>query len=393
MSVAVIVGTDKGAAVLRSDEARRRWDVDALQLPGWRVTASTRDQQGRFYVAVASEVYGAAVVVSDDLEHWRQLDNPPRYWPDDRGNAGHHRLIRGSDFAGVYADQQRRYLDQIWKLHAAGDRLYAGVSEAGLFRSDDRGETWHPVLGLNEHPSRPTWVPGAGGLGLHSILTDAERPERIWIGISAAGVFRTDDGGETWERKNDGVASDTIEAGDVGWESMPAGVTTIEAFCAHGLTHDPRHAEVIYRQDHHGMYLTRDGGDHWELVESGLPVVELAGGKRCVFGFAVALDPRTETVLSIPLAGDNFRYPVGGELKVYRTHVGDESWEATSEGLPAVCFSNILRGAISVDHLDPCGAYFGTTGGDIFASNDVGQTWSALPARLPRVLSVNAFAL
>jgi photosystem II stability/assembly factor-like uncharacterized protein len=393
MAVAVLVGTDKGAAVLRSDDERANWTTEALQLPGWRVTAATRDASGRFYAAVGSEVYGAAIVVSDDLESWRQLDAAPRYEPTDRGNAGHHRLIRGTDFAGVYADQQRRYIDQIWKLFAAGDTLFAGVSEAGLFRSDDGGESWQPVLGINEHPSRPTWVPGAGGLGLHSILVDGEHPERMWVGISAAGVFRSDDGGETWERKNDGVAGDTIEPGDVGWEDVPVGVSKVEAFCVHGLTHDPHHADVIYRQDHHGMYITRDGGDSWELLEGGLPVVELSNGRRCVFGFAVALDTGSETVLSIPLAGDGFRYPIDGKLRVYRTHVGDESWEPTGEGLPDACFSNILRGAISLDSLDPCGAYFGTTGGDVFASRDAGQSWEALPVRLPRVLSVDAFAL
>ena len=248
----------------------------------------------------------------------------------------------------MYPDQQRRYIDQIWKLFAVGDALFAGVSEAGLFRSDDRGESWRPVLGMNEHPSRAAWVPGAGGLGLHSILVDRQRPERMWVGISAAGVFRSDDGGETWERKNDGVAGDTIEEGDPGWEDLPTGVTKIEAFCVHGLAHDPDNADVIYRQDHQGMYITRDGGDHWESIEGGLPVVELSNGRRCVFGFAVVLDTHSETVLSVPLAGDSFRYPVDGELRVYRTHVGDESWEPTAEGLPDAYYSNILRGAISL---------------------------------------------
>ncbi len=392
MTVAVIVGTDKGAAIMRSDAARERWEVDALQLPGWKVTATTRDAQGRFYVAVASVVYGAAIVVSDDLKTWRQLEHPPQYKSTDRGNPGHYRFIRGMDFPAIYTEQ-RRYIDQIWRLKAIGDVLYAGVSEAGLFRSEDRGESWRPVLGLNEHHSRPTWLPGAGGLGLHSILVDDENPRRMWVGISSAGVFRTDDDGETWTQKDEGVAPDTVSVDELGLQGMPRGVTQIESWCAHGLAHDPAQAEVIYRQDHFGMHVTQDGGDHWRLLEGGMPVVELGNGQRCVFGFAIALDPGSQTVLSVPLGGDNFRYPPDGKLRVYRTDVGDQAWEATDRGLPEDCYASVLRGAIAVDVLDPAGAYFGTTAGDVYASNDVGESWTELPATLPRILSVNAFVL
>lgn len=392
MSVAVIVGTDKGAAVLRSDDARERWEVDALQLPGWKVAAATRDSQGRFYAAVSSVVYGAAVVVSDDLKTWRQLEHPPRYEPTDRGNPGHYRFIRGMDFPAIYTEQ-RRYIDQIWKLKAVGDVLYAGVSEAGLFRSNDRGESWEPVRGLNEHPTRDVWLPGAGGLGLHAILVDDDDPRRMWVGISSAGVFRTDDGGETWEQKDDGVAPDIAPVDELGLQGMPQGVTSIESWCAHGLASDPSNADVIYRQDHFGMHVTRDGGDRWELLEAGLPVVELGNGRHCVFGFAIALDPGSQTVLSIPLGGDNMRYPLDGKLRVYRTQVGDESWEATDRGLPDDCFASILRGAIDVDGLDPGGAYFGTTAGTLYASRDAGESWTQIPATLPRILSVDAFAL
>jgi hypothetical protein len=228
---------------------------------------------------------------------------------------------------------------------------------------------------------------------LHSILVDEMDPDRMWVGISSAGVFRTDDGGDSWTQKDEGVAPDIVDVDDLGLQGMPQGVARIESWCAHGLAHDPATADVIYRQDHFGMHVTHDGGDHWELSEQGLPVVELGNGRRCVFGFAVALDPRTETVLSVPLGGDNTRYPVDGQLRVYRTQVGDESWDRVERGLPDDSYSSVLRGAIGIDGLDPCGVYFGTTGGTLHASADVGASWSTLPGTWARILSVNAYAL
>ena len=256
---------------------------------------------------------------------------------------------------------------------AAGDAVYAGVSEAGLFRSLDRGRSWQPLRGLNEHPTRPEWIPGAGGLGAHSILVSDDATPRIWAGISAAGVFRSDDGGETWAEKNDGVN------GDAG-------------FCVHGLAHDPANPDLIYRQDHRGYYLTRDGGESWTEIENGLPQAELSDGRVCVFGFAAAYDPRARTAYAIPLAGDNFRYPFDGKLRVYRTSDEGASWVPNASGLPDDCYASVLRGAISLDRLDPCGVYFGTTSGTVHLSNDGGATWSELPQRLPRILSVTAFA-
>jgi photosystem II stability/assembly factor-like uncharacterized protein len=233
-------------------------------------------------------------------------------------------------------------------------------------------------------------MPGAGGLGLHSILVDEANHDRMWVAISSAGVFRTEDGGTTWDKIDDGVAPDVVEVEDA---DATQGVTRFESWCPHGLAADPNDANVIYRQDHFGMHVTRDGGANWELLESGLPIVELSSGRRCVFGFAIALDPRTGTVLSLPLGGDNARYPVDGRLRVYRTHVGDESWEEHAGGLPDNCYSNILRGAIGTDGLDPCGIYLGTTGGTVYASNDVGESWATLPGSWPRILSVNAYTL
>jgi photosystem II stability/assembly factor-like uncharacterized protein len=383
MPVVVIVGTDKGAMLLRADDARERWELGELGFRGWRVTAAARDPGGRTYVAVATEVFGCAILASDDLERWEQLEAAPRFEPGDRGNPDHSRTIffrpedvRASQTAsnplGLYAG---RHVDQIWKLHSAGGVLYAGVSEAGLFRSEDRGKSWQPVRGLNEHESRAGWIPGFGGLCLHSILSDARDPRRLWAGISAAGVFRSDDGGATWARKNEGV---------------PKG----EGFCVHGLAQDPSDADRIFRQDHRGMYRSLDGGESWEPIENGLPIGRLSEGRDCAFGFPVEVDPATGAAYAFPLAGDDFRYPPGGRLRVYRTRDGGAHWEALERGLPREPrYTNVLRGAMSVDRLDPCGVYVGTTSGHVFASRDRGESWIELPCTLPKIRCVEAFRL
>jgi photosystem II stability/assembly factor-like uncharacterized protein len=281
-------------------------------------------------------------------------------------------MIASTTPPGTGADEPR-HVDQIWTLHCAGETLYAGVSEAGLFRSDDRGRSWQSVASLNEHATRPEWIPGFGGLALHCVLSDANDPQRLWVGISSYGVFRSDDGGRTWARKNDGV---------------PEG----ETFCVHGMAHDPRNPERIFRQEHRGMFRSVDAGDHWELIENGLPVSELSDGGRCSFGFAVQVDPLTGYAYSFPLAGDDFRYSPEGRLRVFRTRDGGERWESLDRGMPAEPrYTSVLRGAMSIDHMDPCGVYFGTTSGHVFASRDRGDSWQELPCTLPKILCVEAF--
>lgn len=371
-SVTVLAGTTKGLAIYRSDEARTRWEMEPLALGGWKVTAAARDAGGRTYAAITGDIYGVALMVSDDdCKTWRQLEAAPRFPEGVKGNADHTRLIGNSlPFEEVNFDQ--RHLDQVWRLHVAADgALYAGVSEAGLFVSRDRGESWTAFEALNEHPTRKDWMPGFGGMGLHAILTDPANPERIWAGISAAGLFRSDDGGKSWEMKNEGV-------------------NNFGGWCVHGVAHDPAHPNVIYRQDHRGMYRTDDGGDTWVLIENGLPGATLSDDHHCVFGFAMAFDPKTNSAYAIPLQGDNFRHPHEGKLRVFRTRDGGAHWAPCGQGLPDACYANILRGAIALDHADPCGIYFGTTAGQMFASRD-GESWQALPGTLPRVLSVTAY--
>ncbi len=370
MGVVVIVGTVKGAALLRSDASRQSFSFDGLEMRGWIVTAATRDAQGRYYVGVTHDVWGATILTSDDLATWTQLENAPRYAATDAGNPEHNRILGAMDPMGRFKEGGR-YVDQIWKLHAVGDVIYAGVSEAGLFRSDDRGKSWQAAPGLNDDPDRASWGPGFGGLCAHTVLADARDPQRLWVGISSEGVFRSEDGGLSFARKNDGVSA-------------------AEGYCVHSLAHDPSDADVIYRQDHRGMYRSRNGGDSWETIENGLPLAELSDGRRCVFGFPIEMDPKSGSVFAVPLEGDSFRYPHGGKLRVYRTQDGGESWQALGRGLPDESYTAVLRGALAVDTLDPCGVYFGTTSGTVFASADRGESWTRIPATLPKVYCVEA---
>ena len=373
MGVVLVVGTQKGAILAHSNDTRQKWDIGDLLFKGWIVTATARDAGGRYYLAATHFVYGAVVMVSDDLTTWRQIEKGPKYEASDVGSIEHLRMIGRSDPAGA-GKPPTRTLDQIWTFHVAGDRVYAGVSEAGLFRSDDRGESWQPVRGLNDHADREKWNPGAGGLCAHSVLVDPNNPNRIWVGISAVGVFRSDDGGATWTDKNDGIRQ---------------GV----GYCVHGLAQDRDRPDVIYRQDHRGMYRTADAGDTWQLIENGLPVSTLYGGDRAAFGFPVVIDPRTKAVYAVPLESDEFHVPHEGKLRVYRSADEGQRWEALASGLPPeAVYTSVLRGAMSVDGLSPCGIYFGTSSGSVYGSNDGGDSWSRLPATLPRVLSVKAFA-
>lgn len=370
MSLALIVGTKKGAFVFTTED-RKSWRQD-FALKGWAVTASVRDDQGRVYAAVAHDVYGPTILASDDLKEWKQLDAAPRFRPGEKGNAEHIRIVASGDFTGKYKDAPR-LVDQIWTLHFAHGALYAGVSEAGLFVSRDRGQSWQPVDGFNNHPTRDTWPPGFGGLGAHTILSDAANADRMWVGVSSSGFFRTDDGGKTWSQKSSGIPGDTGQ-------------------CVHCVAHDASDADVLFRQEHRGVYMSRDGGDNWQKIEDGLPVSELSEGFHCSFGFPIVMDKRSGNVFVVPLEGDNFRMPRDGRLAVYRSHRGAR-WEELRRGLPDNSYAGVLRGAMAADQLEPGGIYFGTSSGAIYGSDDTGESWSQIAQGLPRILSVEAYPL
>lgn len=356
----VMVGTRKGAFFYWSDEDRREWRVDGPLLKGWEVNDLQLDLRGErpvAWAAVGHHVYGATAQRSDDLgASWTQIENGP-----------------------AYSEDADRKLERVWTVvPGRGDEpevLYAGVAEAGLFESRDGGGSWREVEGLNDHPTRPAWSPGAGGLCCHTILPDPSDDRRLWVGISAVGVFRTDDGGATWRTRNEGlpIAAASPEHPDVG-------------SCVHKMVCAPDEPSRLYQQNHQGVFRSHDAGDSWQRIENGLPAR---------FGFPMVMHPRdSRTLYIIPLESDEYRFFPGGALTVYRTRDGGDSWQPLSTGLPpADGYTGVLRAAMAVDGMDRCGLYFGTTGGQLFASADEGESWRALPGLLPRIASVTAAVL
>lgn len=369
MSVVVIIGTEKGAFVARATSERRNWQIEGPLFKGWKVTASGRSPSGHYLLATASQVYGVAIHKGSDLKSWRQITSGPAYPPP----TAETKAAASGDPDAEWVERARiRKLNQIWTLHCDATRHYAGVDTAGLFSSEDDGETWQPVTALNDHPTRPSWFPGAGGLCAHTVLVDPKRPASIWCAMSAVGVWRSDDGGASWLTKNEGVRCIAPD------KDIP-GI----GYCVHGLAQDPADANTLFRQDHTGMYRTRDGGDRWERIENGL---------ASWFGFPIALDPHTRALFAFPMESDEYRLPVDGKFRVYRSRDEGDSWEPLARGLPETpSYAGVLRGAMAVDGLDPAGVYVGSTSGDVFASADGGDSWEALPCRLPRVLSVKAY--
>ncbi|HKZ29593.1 MAG TPA: exo-alpha-sialidase [Acidimicrobiia bacterium] len=344
MGVTVAVGTEKGAYLLRSDGARGDWDLEGPLFKGWKVTTFGEAGDGTYLFATGSNWFGAALHRSSDLKEWTQIVDGPT-WPE------------GGD----------RKLTQIWTLTRAGDTLYAGVDEAGLFRSEDHGDTWQPVDELNEHPTRSAWQPGLGGLAAHRVVVDEGDPDRIWVAISAVGVFRSDDGGASWVAKNRGVQR-TVDAED--FEDI--------GYCVHCIVQDPTDVNRLYRQEHRGVFRTDDGGDTWERIEEGLP----AG-----FGFPISLDQVTGRLFVVPLESDENRLPVEGAFRVYRSDNRGDSWHISGAGHPdAATFTAVLRGAMDADQQK--GIYLGTTAGKVIATADAGEAWTTLPWTLPRILSV-----
>lgn len=348
MGVRLLVGTAKGGFWLTSED-RSQWTVEGPFFKGWKVTSGLRLGDGRFLVGVASDIFGPTLQVSENGQDWTQIDDGPAY-------------PEGGD----------RKLRQIWTLAENRGTLYAGVQQAGLFTSSDGGESWEPVAGLNDHETRSGWVPGAGGLCAHALLFDDTTPDRMWCGISAVGVFRTDDGGTTWTPRNEGV---TVVLEDKQHKDIGR--------CVHGLTQDPDDPNRIYRQDHSGMYRSADGAETWERNEEGLPAA---------FGFPIVVDRASRHLFVAPQQSDQFRIPVDNRLQVFRSTDQGDSWHSASKGLPpANTFGTVLRGAMAVDDLEPGGVYFGTTSGTVHASADLGESWSNLPVSLPRIYHVSAW--
>jgi photosystem II stability/assembly factor-like uncharacterized protein len=363
-SVRVLVGTKKGAFILTSDGARKNWTVEGPHFGGWELyhlKASPADPN-RLYASQSSGWFGQVIQRSSDGgKTWEAVGNKFAY----DGDTGTHQWYDGTPHPWEFK--------RVWHLEPSPtdpDLIYAGVEDAALFRSNDGGQNWTEMPGLRQHGTGKTWTPGAGGLCLHTILFDPSRPERMFIAISAAGAFRSDDGGGTWRAINRGLRSQYIPD--------PEAET---GHCVHRIALHRSRPNTLFMQKHWDVMRTDNAGDEWREVSGNLPTD---------FGFVIDVHAHEpETIYVVPIKSDSEHYPPDGRLRVYRSRTGGDEWEALGKGLPERdCYVNVLRDAMAVDSLDRCGIYFGTTGGQIYASPDAGDSWAPIVRDLPPVLSV-----
>ena len=367
--VRVLVGTRKGAFVITSDGKRESWEVSGPHFGGWEIyhVAGSAVDPDRLYASQSNAWFGQLIQRSDDGGRtWEPVGNRFDY----KGVPGTHQWYDGTPHPWEFK--------RVWHLEPSPtdpDTLYAGVEDAALFRSADGGQTWEELSGLRGHGSGPSWAPGAGGLCLHTILFDPSTERRMFVAISAAGVFRSDDAGESWQAANRGLQSEGIPDPDAE-----------VGHCVHRIAMHPARPEVLFMQKHWDVMRSDDSGTSWYEVSGNLP---------SDFGFPIAIHAHEpETIYVVPIKSDSEHYPPEGKLRVYRSKTGGNDWEALTDGLPqSDCYVNVLRDAMSVDSLDPCGVYFGTTGGQVYASSDAGTAWRPIVRDLPSVLSVEVQTL
>jgi photosystem II stability/assembly factor-like uncharacterized protein len=353
----LIVGTVKGVFLYHTDERRTDWRMTGPHLGGWEIFSVCGDPRAnRILAGTCHFAHGATIRTSSDLgANWSPVAKDPAF-PD------------GSSFE----------LKHIWQIvpghPAQPGTWYAGVDDAGIFTSRDDGQTWSELSGLTSHPTRPRWVPGFGGLCLHSVLVDPTNARRLWVGISAVGVFRSEDGGESWQICNEGlhnVAPDFVQDPEMGR-------------CVHKMAIDPQRPGVLYLQFHGGVFKSENAGDSWTRISAGLPHD---------FGFPMAVTSRSD-IFVVPLLADDNRIVPDGALKVWRSRDQGRTWRALTQGLPQKeHYVGVLRDAMTCDPLSPAGIYLGTTGGELFHSRDDGDTWEKLPAQLPRITTLKVWGL
>src|SRR5271156_5180097 len=367
--VRVLVGTRKGAFVLTSDGKREKWDVSGPHFAGfelYHIKGSPADPN-RLYASQSSGWFGQLIQRSSDGgKTWEPVGNKFEY----EGNPGTHQWYDGTQHPWEFK--------RVWHLEPSltdPDIVYAGVEDAALFRSTDGGQNWAELSGLRGHGTGPLWQPGAGGLCLHSILLSPADPQRIFIAISAAGAFRTDDGGVTWRPINQGLVSNYIPD-----------PTAEVGHCVHHVAMHRDRPGVLFMQKHWDVMRSDNAGDLWREVSGNLPTD---------FGFVIDIHAHEpETIYVVPIKSDSEHFPIEGKLRVYRSRSGGNDWEPLTKGLPqSDCYVNVLRDAMSVDTLDSCGVYFGTTGGQVYASPDAGDTWAPIVRDFPAVLSVEVQTL
>ena len=354
--VLVLLGTKKGAFILESDPERRRWELSGPFCETWPLNHVKADPAtGTIYGGGGNEWFGPAVWKSEDL-----------------GATWTH------SSAGLAYLEGEEPVKTVWSVAPATGSLYAGVEPAGLFRSDDGGQSWRHVEGLRDHPTRPHWQPGGAGLILHSLVPHPDDRRQIWVGISSVGVFHTADGGASWEPRNRGTRSDYLPEE----QRYPE-----YGQCVHCLVRAPGAGDRLYQQNHCGMYKSEDGGRQWQSIEAGLP---------SSFGFPAAVHPRDPASLYlVPLNGDIAgRYVPDAQAAVWRTRDGGDSWQALREGLPQRnVFFGVLRQAMATDPLEPAGVYFGTNSGALYASADEGDSWRCIAQHLPLITSVETLVV
>jgi photosystem II stability/assembly factor-like uncharacterized protein len=384
--VRVLVGTRKGAFILSSDGKRDKWDVSGPFFAGWEIyhMKGSPVNPERVYVSQTSGWFGQLFQASDDGgKTWYQPgvkaeDAGAPQWPPVKSNRF---VYDSSDATGKPLTTHQWYdgtqhpweFKRVWHVEPSltdPNTVYAGVEDAAIFRSTDGGANWREMPGLRGHGTGPQWQPGAGGMCLHTIILDPSNPDRIFIAISAAGAFRTDDGGKTWKPINKGLMSQFIPDpnAEVG-------------HCVHHVAMNPKRPNTLFMQKHWDVMRSDDAGDSWKKISGNLPTD---------FGFVVDVNSNEpETVYVVPIKSDSEHFPLEGKLRVYRSKSGGNEWEELAKGLPEKdCYVNVLRDAMAVDKLDKCGVYFGTTGGQVYVSPDGGDNWKAIVHDLPAVLSV-----
>ncbi len=362
--VRVLAGTRKGAFLLESDGKRKTWTVSGPHFAGWEVyhLKGSPADPSRIYVSQSSGWFGQQIQRSSDGgKTWEAAGNAFVY----EGTPGTHQWYDGTPHPWEFK--------RVWHLEPSltdPDTVYAGVEDAALFRSTDSGASWQELSGLRNHSTGSRWQPGAGGMCLHTVLQDPSDANRLYVAISAAGAFRTDDGGASWTPINRGLRS----------EYIPDPNAEI-GHCVHRIALHPARPDVLFMQKHWDVMRSEDRGANWTEVSGNLPTD---------FGFAMAVHAhQPDTVYVLPIKSDSEHFPPDGKLRVYRTRSGGNEWEPLTAGLPQQdCYVNVLRGAMAVDALDSCGVYFGTTGGQVYASADSGDTWAPIVRDLPAVLSV-----
>jgi photosystem II stability/assembly factor-like uncharacterized protein len=382
--VRVLAGTKKGAFILTSDGKRENWEVSGPYFAGWEIyhMKGSPVDPDRIYVSQTSGWFGQIIQRSDDGgKTWQTPGGAPEMTPFGPKGQSNMFLYDTSPETGKPLTTHQFYdgtqhpweFKRVWHLEPSltdADTAYAGIEDAAIFRTTDGATTWQEMPGLRGHGTGPAWQPGAGGMCLHTIILDQSDPKRIYIAISAAGAFRSDDGGETWKPINKGLRSQFLPDQD-----------SEVGHCVHHVAMSPKRPGTLFMQKHWDVMRSDDAGESWHEVSGNLPTD---------FGFVIDVHAHEpETIYVVPIKSDGEHYPPEGKLRVYRSRSGGNEWEALTKGLPqANCYVNVLRDAMAVDTLDSCGIYFGTTGGQVYVSPDGGDNWKPIVRDLPAVLSV-----